>query len=151
MLKCPFCRAEVPDDSHFCDQCGKVFKFCPECGKPKMGTTCAACGVELITADAHFGGTVPFGATALCGEGLTLTLKEGDFGRRGGIWPEFVNFPYISGNHGHIGSQGDSCTISDLGSTNGTRINGKKLQENKPVMLHIGDTVEIATSKFTVK
>ena len=150
MLKCPFCRAEVPDDSHFCDQCGKEFKFCPECGKPKIGVTCAACWAELITADAHFNGASPRAAT-LCGEGLTLPLQEGDFGRRGVIWPEFGNFPYISGNHGHIGRKGDAWTISDYGSTNGTKVNGKKLQPNMPVVLKPGDIVEIATSKFTVK
>ena len=152
MLICPFCRAEVPDDSHFCDQCGKEFLFCPECGKPKRGTMCAACGSALIKAVDFFAdaGKDNRGAV-LSGEGLTLRLTEGDFGRRCGIWPEFADFQYISGTHGHIGRQGSSWTITDLGSTNGTKVNGKPLHKDVPVRINPGDVVEIATSKFTVK
>lgn len=152
MLICPFCRAEVPDDSHFCDQCGKEFLFCPECGKPKRGTMCAACGSELIKAGDFFAdaGKDDCGGV-LSGEGLTLRLTEGDFGRRCGIWPEFADFPYISGIHGHIGRQDSSWTITDLGSTNGTKVNGKPLRKDEPVRINPGDVVEIATSKFTVK
>lgn len=170
MLMCPFCRAEVPDDSRFCDQCGKEFMFCPECGRPKRGTMCAACGVDLIKADVFFGAaskpavpppptvtiapapviSAPAG-TSLVGEGLTLPLTEGDFGRRGGIWPAFSAFPYISGLHGHIGRQGASWTITDLGSTNGTKVNGKSLARGVACPFKAGDTIEIATSKFVVK
>lgn len=155
MLMCPFCRAQVPDDSCFCDQCGKEFKFCPECGKPKTGTICAACGVPLVKSldAAAPEGTGP-SATAglsLCGEGLSLTLVEGDFGRRGGIWPDLSAFQYISGIHGRIGRQGPLWTITDLGSTNGTKVNGKTLCKDIPETLKSGDTVMIATSVFVVK
>lgn len=145
MLTCPFCRAEVPDDSRFCDQCGKEFFFCPECGKPRRGTMCAACGAELVKA-----GSSEIMLT-LFGEGLSLTLKEGDFGRRGGIWPDLSTFQYISGTHGHIGRQGDLWTITDLGSTNGTTVNGKPLTRNVPCTIKVGDTIGIATSTFIVK
>lgn len=152
MLTCPFCRAEVPDDSRFCDQCGKEFKFCPECGKPKRGTVCPACGAELVPGAVFFGaGTSAAAACSLEGEGLSLTLTEGDFGRRGGIWPAFSAFQYISGLHGHIGRQGASWTITDLGSTNGTRVNGRTLAKGEACPIKAGDAVEIATSKFVVK
>lgn len=161
MLTCPFCRAEVPDDSRFCDQCGKEFLFCPECGRPKRGTMCAACGTVLVKAEAFFAGAVkpapPVAAApadsglSLVGEGLSLPLKEGDFGRRGGIWPALSAFQYVSGTHGHIGRQGASWTITDLGSTNGTTVNGRPLAQNVPCPIKAGDTVEIATSTFVVK
>lgn len=154
MMKCPFCRAEVPDDSYFCDQCGKEFKFCPECGKPKTGTMCAACGVPLVSAKEHFAaasdGAAVCAPLSLVGEGLTLELTEGDFGRTGGIWPAFSAFPYISGRHGHIGRQGSSWTIVDFGSTNGTILNGKRLGQDAPAVLKAGDKVIIATSEFVV-
>lgn len=169
MLMCPFCRAEVPDDSRFCDQCGKEFMFCPDCGKPKKGTMCAACGADLIKAEAFFGRTskpapeasasilqpdTPSQASSgscLSGEGIVLQLMEGDFGRRGGIWPVFSSYQYISGLHGHIGRQGDLWTITDLGSTNGTKVNGKPLAKGVPCPIKAGDTIVIATSKFIVK
>ena len=146
MMTCPFCRAEIPDDSYFCDQCGKELKFCPECGKPKRGTVCAACGVELISAGEHFAVKL-----SLYGEGLCLPLKEGDFGRTCGIWPELGGSQYISGRHGHIGRDGGAWTITDLGSTNGTKVNGTPLRKDVPVALKVGDKVVIATSEFIVK
>ena len=48
MIQCPDCRAMIPDDSAFCDQCGKLLMWCPECGRPKRGTTCPVCGNDLI-------------------------------------------------------------------------------------------------------
>ncbi|MCQ2180262.1 MAG: FHA domain-containing protein [Bacteroidales bacterium] len=161
MLTCPFCRAEVSDDSRFCDQCGKEFFFCPECGKPRRGTMCAVCGAGLVKAEAFFGGADRSGSPAaavsseimlaLSGEGLSLALREGDFGRRGGIWPDLSTFQYISGTHGHIGRQGDLWTITDLGSTNGTTVNGKPLTRNVPCPIKAGDNIGIATSNFVVK
>ena len=149
MMKCPFCRAEIPDDSSWCDQCGKPLMFCPECGRPKRGTMCAACGVPLVTAEEHFSGSVE--TLSLCGEGLTLPLKEGEFGRAGGIWPELGGFRYISSRHGRISRTAEGWTVTDLGSTNGTFVGGVPLAENAPCPLHKGDIIEIATSKFTVK
>ena len=48
MIQCPECRSLIPDDSAFCDQCGKELKWCPECHRPKRGTECPVCGNELI-------------------------------------------------------------------------------------------------------
>ena len=48
MIQCPECRQMIPDDSAFCDQCGKELKWCPECKKPKRGTECPVCGSDLV-------------------------------------------------------------------------------------------------------
>ena len=48
MIQCPECRSLIPDDSAFCDQCGKELKWCPQCGRPKRGTECPVCGNTLI-------------------------------------------------------------------------------------------------------
>ena len=54
MTKCPYCREQIPDDSWFCDQCGKELKWCPECRAPKRGTECPACGETLVAASSYF-------------------------------------------------------------------------------------------------
>ena len=38
MIQCPECRKMIPDDSAYCDQCGKELKWCPQCKRPKRGT-----------------------------------------------------------------------------------------------------------------
>ena len=48
MIQCPECRNMIPDDSAFCDQCGKELKWWPECKRPKRGMDCPVCGSDLV-------------------------------------------------------------------------------------------------------
>lgn len=41
-------------------------------------------------------------------------------------------------------------TVTDLGSINGTRINGNKTQPHTPAMLHDGDTLALGRLKLRV-
>lgn len=161
MIQCPECRSLIPDDSVFCDQCGKELHWCPECGRPKRGTVCPVCGSELgprpssvaeeIPPRASLGRDDKEKSSALAGSGLRLTLQPGPFGRRGGIWPELASCPYVSGNHGTIAKTDSGWTITDAGSTNGTFINGARLTPGSAAPLKKGDRVRIATLDFTVE
>lgn len=171
MIQCPDCRQMIPDDSAFCDQCGKELKWCPECRRPKRGTECPVCGSDLIPGRKYLSGDhskpssvtpapsspvissvgeagVEKSPSALVGNGWRLTLQEGPFGRRGGIWPELSSCPYVSGNHGKILKSGADWVIEDSGSTNGTYVNGARIQRQA---LKKGDRVRIATLDFTVE
>ena len=153
MIQCPDCRQMIPDDSAFCDQCGKELKWCPECRRPKRGTECPVCGSDLIPGRKYLASPVTPGPdrvspVALVGNGWRLTLQEGPFGRRGGIWPELSSCPYVSGNHGKIVKSGADWVIEDSGSTNGTYVNGARIQRQA---LKKGDRVRIATLDFTVE
>lgn len=165
-MKCPFCKAIIDDDSWFCDQCGKELKFCPECRQPKRGTECAACGADLVSAEAFFtpkseeqkpkeaqkdSAPKPASPSFLEGDGFKLPLKEGVFGRTTGIYPEFSSQIYISGQHGELRCIDGQWQIRDLGSRNGTHLNGTKLMANSWTDLHIGDILKIATTLLTVK
>ena len=149
MIQCPECRSLIPDDSAFCDQCGKELKWCPECHRPKRGTECPVCGSVLGPRPQYTATT----DTQLClvGNGWKLLFREGEFGRVGGIWPELASCPYVSGRHGVIGKRGDGWTITDSGSTNGTFINGSRLTVGAAAPVKKGDSVRIATLDFTVE
>lgn len=160
-MKCPFCQGIIDDDSRYCDLCGKHLMFCPECRKPKKGTSCPRCGELLISAEAFFGAeSKPLGKIDLSqlkptlilkGEDMTLSVKEGEFGRSGGIFPELGDCKYVSGHHGKITFEDGEWKICDLGSTNGTAIDGKKLEKDKWYTLQKGRKLRIATLKFTVE
>lgn len=192
MIQCPECRNMIPDDSAFCDQCGKELKWCPECKRPKRGTECPVCSNDLIPGRKYLsmlesgtpfpnqsqqqstaenksqsqyispqpvmppkpqGTSVaasPSLPTMLVGNGWTLPLREGPFGRGGGIWPELATCQYVSGNHGVISSDAVGWNITDIGSTNGTFINGARLTPNAPTALVKGSKLIIATIEFTV-
>ena len=55
--------------------------------------------------------------------------------------------PFASSRHARIVRQGDLAVIEDLGSTNGTLLNGEPLRGPQP--LHPGDRVRIGDSEFT--
>lgn len=165
-MKCPYCKEIIDDDSWFCDQCGKEIKYCPECHQPKRGTECPACGADLVSAKEYFspkketkkpepqGIAIPTSSPTpalLEGDGFRLILKEGPFGRTGGIYPEFSDQIYISRQHGELRRLNGQWQIRDLGSHNGTFLNSKKLETNVWTDLHIGDKLKIATTCLTVK
>ncbi len=213
MIQCPDCRSMIPDDSAFCDQCGKELRWCPICKKPKRGTECPVCGSDLVNGTVYMAGAGspvaggqkqsaqvsqqnvqqnspqqnvtppqskpqgtpqnPVSATgqrqqatsakpqgtaasgpmplSLVGNGWTLPLREGTFGRNGGIWPQLGSSPYVSGSHGKIISSPSGWLVCDNGSTNGTRLNGHPLSAGVAAPLNCGDRLRIATLEFTVQ
>lgn len=164
-MKCPYCKEIIDDDSHYCDQCGKELHFCPECQQPKRGTECPACGTDLVSAKEYFkpkespkpqkpeetAAPSPSAPALLEGDGFRLTLKEGVFGRTSGIYPEFGTQIYISGRHGELRCVNGQWQIRDLGSHNGTFLNGVRLAPNTWTDLHLNDQLKIATTHLTVK
>ena len=171
MIQCPECRNMIPDDSAFCDQCGKELKWCPVCKRPKRGTECPVCASDLIPGRKYLAGgaaveqnpaAVPStdqskpvqasaGPTRLVGNGWSLPLQPGGFGRRGGMWPELASCQYVSGSHGEISRGSDGWILVDIGSTNGTFVNGQRLESGRGFPLKKGDRVRIATLDFTVE
>ncbi|KAK3235918.1 hypothetical protein CYMTET_53912 [Cymbomonas tetramitiformis] len=52
-----------------------------------------------------------------------------------------IPLPTISGNHCQLAQVDSDFYIMDLGSTNGTYLNGRQLTPAKPEMLALGDEV----------
>ena len=72
-----------------------------------------------------------------------MTIGRGDPER--GIMPDVDLGPHgghvkgVSRNHAMITTKDNSITVSDVGSANGTRLNGYKLKANTPSLLRHGD------------
>jgi hypothetical protein len=73
--------------------------------------------------------------------GRALTLGRGD---KADIRLED---PFASSRHARIDRQGDVLVIEDLGSTNGTFLNGEPLTGPQP--LHPGDRISIGDNQFS--
>jgi hypothetical protein len=58
-----------------------------------------------------------------------------------------IDDPNVSRTHAEIRPRGGSWVLSDLNSTNGTRLNGRRLQG--PEVLKPGDEIELGTSLLT--
>ena len=203
LVTCPFCGADIEDDSCFCDQCGHALNRCTNCGAICRGKFCPKCGSP--TAPASPGGVAPAqpvgqrvqsqqpvqqpvqpqqpmqarpttnppqgGApmgtgTSIPGAippsasrlvcramGVTIQLMPGAvIGRVNGNYPAQLGaFQYMSGTHARVDFNGGQWTITDLGSRNGTAVNGMRCV-GAPVPFRIGDTVRIANFyDFTVE
>lgn len=58
------------------------------------------------------------------------------------------NDKYISGKHVRFFEVGDSVCVEDMGSTNGTRVNGKRI--SSAVIIRSGDILRIGRTEFEV-
>ena len=57
----------------------------------------------------------------------------------------------VSRNHAAFSYSGSRVYVEDLGSTNGTRINGLQLAPNQPYHLHDGDEIEFGSARVLVR
>lgn len=158
-MKCHNCKSNIDDDSWYCDQCGTKIYLCPECRTPGKGEgkRCGMCGSKLVPAQ-ELAGTKnsapqqpqqprkPAPATKLVcrQENITLVLQNGAvLGRLEGPYQAMLSrLEYVSARHAQLWAEGDKWIISDLGSRNGTAVNGQWCYN--PLPFSIGDTVRLA-------
>ena len=79
--------------------------------------------------------------------GAAYDLSEGAVLGRGDEADLKLEDPFSSSSHARIVAQGDVCVLEDLGSTNGTYLNGEPVDGPQP--LHVGDRIRIGDSEFT--
>lgn len=126
-VQCPVCKTFNPAGEAFCVECGLLFA-----------------------------GTLPddaFGAPAVrlpCfvdESGREHYLRPGTniVGREGDI---LLQHPQISRKHAQVNLQNDQITVEDLGSTNGTTLNGEELQPNVKHEIKTGDEIAFGGIKL---
>ncbi|ABN54241.1 FHA domain-containing protein [Acetivibrio thermocellus BC1] len=59
-----------------------------------------------------------------------------------------IKDPFISGIHAYIMTENGTVRIKDMGSKNGTFVNGVRLNEGEEVPLKDGDNIKIGNVKF---
>lgn len=144
---CPECRTARPAGDRFCETCGHDFDA--------AGPAQAAWEL-VIEADRGYharfaaGGAVfPEGLAPRC---LPVDVAELRVGRsdpasNGADAPQMngaANDPALSRRHAVLRRQGDGTyAIEDLGSTNGTEVNGRQIAAGEPVTLGDGDRVHL--------
>lgn len=160
-MKCFECKADIENDSLFCDQCGAKIYLCPDCRVPGKGEgkRCGLCGKKLVAADALTSGNSPQDAgqtvqeppRAQCptrlvcrAERITLNLQNGAvLGRLEGPYQrDLGRLEYISARHAQVWQEADHWILSDLGSRNGSAVNGQWCYN--PLPFRTGDTVRLA-------
>ena len=78
--------------------------------------------------------------------GSAYDLSEGALLGRGDQADIRLEDTYASTRHARLVPQGEVMVLEDLGSTNGTFLNGEPLRGPQP--LHVGDLIRIGDSEF---
>jgi hypothetical protein len=127
-MKCTECQAENIEGALFCEECGA-----------KIGTAS-----QLIDA----AGTMADRGTALVlasPGGGTLDIPDKDEVVIGGMENG------VSRKHAVIHRSGTDYTVEDMGSTNGTYINKKRIQPHVPQAIKAGDEVRFGKLAFSLE
>ena len=131
-------------------------KLCPSCGKqvPPLFGFCPDCGVALVEAEeAPTSGSfaAPARKASLFREstgeriGINGTLRIGKSRSNDYSMPDVST---VSRSHAVIDGRDDSWYLTDLGSTNGTFLNGREIAAQEPVALSAGDRIRLAREEF---
>lgn len=175
MIICPKCNAEIDNDSFYCDQCGQQIFYCSLCGRPGKGHRCTHCGGVMISGKEKMEQSVksstkrkdaPITITgqmdyqhipeiAFINENLNIRFTGTDgaiIGRRHGIYQtHFSTLQFVSGTHAQLNYRvGQGWYITDLGSSNGTCVDGKRLLPNQPCEILNGSKLTIANIEFNI-
>jgi len=101
-------------------------------------------GSPMIATAPTFGGE----PRIVSASGDAMTLPEGEFvvGREIGLGLSLVGESTVSRRHAQLLRNGNQVVVKDLGSTNGTYVNGVQLQGEK--VLQPGDNVQFGQVRF---
>ncbi len=118
-VQCPVCKTFNPVAVMFCVECGLIFD------KALDGDAFGAPAVQL---------------PVLVADGREFQLRPGVtvVGRQGDIAVEDTR---VSRRHAQVGYDGQSVTVEDLGSTNGTSVGGSRLGSGEKRSVSNGQTV----------
>ncbi len=85
------------------------------------------------------------GAIYLCEAGKSITI-----GRSSSCDVSLSKYQSVSGRHCYITARDHCITLTDLNSTNGTLVGGKRLPPNQPVILREGASFSLGDSNCTI-
>lgn len=167
MIKCSFCGTENVENTLFCSECGTYLL------EDNTQSTDALGGGQIAWVDEEedaFDDIAPIKGTGP----LTIRLRIGETGRKveapltkaihmGRLDPANNVFPEIdlsqeqgvekgiSRQHARIFKREGVVVVEDLGSINGTFVNGRRLAPYLPETLHHGDQLQLGKLSIEVE
>jgi len=143
-MKCTECKMENIEGALFCEECGAKL----ETKNELQGTAMESSGERLVLASPD-------------GSSLEIPAKdEVVIGREDPISDVFPDLDLtgfggmekgVSRKHAVIHRSGADYTLEDMGSTNGTYVNRKKVQPNVPQAIKPGDELRFGKLAFSFK
>ncbi len=143
-MKCKECQMENIEGALFCEECGAKLDEKSEL----MGAETETAGAKLVLASPD-GNTldIPAKDDVMIGreDPISEVFPDVDLTALGGLEKG------VSRKHAVIHHAGADYTVEDMGSTNGTFINKKRIQPNTPQAIKPGDEVRFGKLSLSVK
>lgn len=130
-LVCPVCQTFNSGLETYCSECGFLLASTP--GTLEGHPAEEAAALELIEAASGRRFRLYPGENIIGRENCDILLMDGTVSRR----------------HAKIVVEAGSITVVDLGSTNGTKVDGNRIEPNQPTLLPAGATVSFGNAKLT--
>ena len=156
MIKCPYCKAKHPENTLFCDECGRYIvadhqeetnPMFPgvswmereESGETAEEDSTSPLGLRLTIPDSGRELNVPLTKGVNVGrlDAASASFPDVDLSSEGGLEKG------VSRRHAKITRQGREVVIEDLGSINGTFLNRKQLTPYLAQVLKSGDELQL--------
>lgn len=168
MVKCPFCQTTHVANTLFCSECGNYLVESDQRTTDPLGSEEISWRGDPIgparTAPSIQPGTGPMMLWLKIGDTqrevqviLNRVIHLGRLDPTSNIFPEVDLTPDdgqalgVSRRHASIVRQGAGVVIEDLGSSNGTFVNGKRLDPYLPETLADGDMVQLGKLLISVR
>ncbi len=133
MVTCPSCGHRNEPEHKYCSECGFLLvKFTERAAGKQRGVKL---GIGKLSSETS-------------AETYSLTEPRTVLGRRLSNDIVISGDKYVSGRHAAIYCDMGAFFIEDLGSTNGTFVNEKRVPPGERVRLHDGDLVRLGRSRF---
>lgn len=161
MNRCANCNAQQLVGTIFCSECGASMLGGSRRSETTTSLNPAASAGKPLFAESEPLELPVAGLAALCllvlSSGRRIELSVGDnlvVGRKDnqrGIYPDVdlgLDGGYdagVSRRHAIIATSGDTVTLEDLGSANGTFVNGRRLEPERPTAIRNGDELKFGT------
>jgi hypothetical protein len=164
MMVCPNCKHNNMAGAMFCAECGAQLLGKDSLTTQNISTEKFSSGFPKTTQDVYqsFDGQGSWGSIHLLDTGQVLPLSSrneftlGRISEGQPIMPDIDLSPYqayaggVSRLHAIIKRDGDRILFMDLGSANGSYINGKRLQPNAEQYINHGDIVALGKLKMQI-
>lgn len=158
---CPSCGAMNSQGGAFCEDCGASLSSAPSRGVPAPVSISSPAAAPAPAAPS-ISGVVPVAVArprlVVSGTSVEFPLDRevillGRNSPADGIFPEvdlteIDTGSYISRRHGRITRQATAFLYEDMGSSNGSFINGNKLPAKTQIELHDGDTLRLGRTEM---
>lgn len=147
-MKCKECQMENIEGALFCEECGAKLEAVNELEMKDTAVETVGNGPALVLASAD-GGTleIPAKNDVVIGreDPISEVFPDIDLTSLGGMEKG------VSRTHAIIHRTGGDCTVEDMGSTNGTYVNRKRVQPHVPQAIKPGDEVRFGKLALSLK